>query len=64
MLKTRMGITIEFIRLDEWAVSMIVSVPHTKGQKVVASPTFTINDLRAELAQLEQAEPQGDIDSR
>ena len=57
MLKTRMGTTIEFIRLDEWVVRMVVSVPHTKGQKVVASPTFTIDDLRVELAQLEQTEP-------
>ena len=56
MLKTRMGTTVEFIRLDEW-VRIIVSVPHTKGQKVVASPTFTIDDLRTELARLEQAEP-------
>ena len=63
MLKTRMGTTIEFIRLDEWAIRMVVSVPHTKGQKVVASPTFTIDDLRAELAQLEQVEPQGDIET-
>jgi len=61
MLKTRMGTTIEFIRLDEWVVRMVVSVPHTKGQKVVASPTFTIDDLRVELAQLEQTEPQGNI---
>ena len=53
-----MGTTIEFIRLDEWVVKMVVSIPQTKGQKVVASPTFTIGDLRAELALLEQAEPQ------
>ena len=53
-----MGTTIEFRRLDEWVVKMIVSIPHTKGQKVVASPTFTIDDLRAELALLEQAKPQ------
>ena len=60
MLKTRMGTTIEFIRLDEWVVKIVVSVPHTKGQKVVASPTFTINDLKTELAELEQAKPQPD----
>ena len=58
MLKTRMGTTVEFIRLDKWAVKMVVSIPHTKGLKVVASPTFTIDDLRAELALLEQAKPQ------
>ena len=60
MLKTRMGTTVEFIRLDEWVVKMVVSIPHTKGQKVVASPTFTIDDLRVELAELEKAEPQPD----
>jgi len=60
MLKTRMGTTIEFIRLDEWVCKMVVSIPHTKGQKVVASPVFTIDDLRAELALLEQAKPQPD----
>ena len=60
MLKTRMGTTIEFIRLDKWVVKMVVSVQHTKGPKVVASPTFTIDDLRAELVLLEQAEPQPD----
>ncbi len=58
MLETRMGTTIEFIRLDEWVCKMIVSIPHTKGQKIVASPTFTIDDLRAELTLLERAEPQ------
>ncbi len=58
MLKTRMGTTIEFIRLDKWVIKMVVSIPHTKGLKVVASPMFTIDDLRAELALLEQAEPQ------
>ena len=57
MLKTKMGTTVEFVRLDKWAVQMIVSIPHTKGQKVVASPIFTIDDLRAEIAELEQAKP-------
>ena len=57
MLKTRMGTTVEFIRLDKWTVKMVVSIPHTKGPKVVASPIFTIDDFRAELARLEQAEP-------
>ena len=57
MLKTRMGTTIEFIRLDKWVVRMVVSIPHTKGQKVVASPTFTIDDLREEIAMLEKFEP-------
>ena len=60
MLKTRVGTTIEFVRLDKWVVQMIVSIPHTKGQKVVASPIFTIDDLRAELTKLEQAEPKPD----
>ena len=60
MLKTRMGTTVEFIRLDEWVVKMVVSIPHTKGQKVVASPIFIIDDFRAELAELEQAKPQPD----
>jgi len=60
MLKTRMGTTVEFIRLDKWVVRIVVSIPQTKGQKVVASPIFTIDDLRAELAQLEQAEPTGE----
>lgn len=60
MLKTKMGTTIEFIRLDEWVVKMVVSIPHTKGLKVVASPIFTIDDFRAELAKLEKAEPQPD----
>lgn len=59
MLKTKMGTTIEFVRLDEWVFRMIVSIPHTKGQKVVATPNFTINDLRAELAELEKAKPEG-----
>ena len=54
-----MGTTIEFIRLDKWVVKMVVSIPHTKGLKVVASPTFTIDDLRVELAELEKAEPVG-----
>lgn len=57
MLKTRMGTTIEFIRLDKWVVQMVVSIPHTKGQKVVASPIFTIDELKEELAELEQAKP-------
>ena len=57
MLKTRMGTTVEFIRLDKWVVKMVISIPHTKGQKVVASPIFTIDLLREELAKLEQAEP-------
>ena len=58
-----MGTTIEFVRLDEWAVRVVVSIPQTKGLKVVASPSFTIDDLRAELTTLEQAEPQGHDDS-
>ena len=57
MLKTRMGTTIEFIKLDEWVVKIVVSIPHTKGLKVVASPTFTIDALRTELALLEQSKP-------
>jgi hypothetical protein len=61
MLKTRMGTTIEFIKLDERFAKMVVSIPHTKGLKVVASPTFTIDDLRAELAKLEKAKPQPDV---
>ena len=60
MLKTRMGTTIEFIRLDKWVVRMVVSIPHTKGQKVVATPAFTIDDLRAELTKLEQTKPPDD----
>ena len=60
MLKTRMGTTIEFIKLDKGVVKMVVSIPHTKGLKVVASPTFTIEALRIELALLEKAKPQPD----
>ncbi len=60
MLKTRMGTTVEFIRLDERFAKMIISIPHTKGQKVVASPTFLIEELSMELAELEQAEPQAE----
>ncbi len=60
MLKTRMGTTIEFVKLDEWVFRMIVSISSTKGFKVVASPTFTIDDLRTELTELEQAKPQAD----
>ena len=55
-----MGTTVEFIRLDKWVVKMVVSIPHTKGQKVVATPLFTIDNLREELAELEKAEPQPD----
>ena len=62
MLKTRMGTTIEFIRLDERLAKMVVSIPHTKGLKVVASPTFLIEELSMELVELEQAEPQ-DVNS-
>lgn len=52
-----MGTTIEFVKLDKWVFRMVVSIPHTKGQKIVASPLLTIDDLRAELALLEQAKP-------
>lgn len=62
MLKTRMGTTIEFIKLDERFVKMVVSIPHTKGQKVVASPTFLIEELGMELAELEKAKPQQEQD--
>ena len=63
MLKTRMGTTVEFIRLDKWAVRIVVSIPHTKGMKVVASPIFTIDLLREELKKLEQAKiPKDDAD--
>ena len=55
MLQTRMGTKIEFVRLDRWAVKVIVSVPHTKGDKVVASPVIAIDLLREEVALLEQA---------
>lgn len=55
-----MGTTIEFIKLDERFVKMIVSIPHTKGQKVVASPTLLIEELGMEFAELEKAEPQQD----
>jgi len=58
MLETRMGTTVEFQKLDEWVFQMTVKVPHTKGMKVVASPKFTISELKAELTELEQAEPQ------
>ncbi len=58
MLESRMGATVKFQKLDEWVFQMTVSIPHTKGMKVVASPKFTISALRAELAGLEQAEPQ------
>ena len=58
MLETRMGTTVEFIKLDRWVFQMKVSIPHTKGKKVVASPKFTIDSLRMELTQLEQAKPQ------
>ena len=60
MLKTKMGTTIEFIKLDKWVVKIVVSIPHTKGQKVVASPVCTIEQLREELALLEQAKPHPD----
>ena len=59
MLKSKTGITIAFVKLDKWVFRMVVSIPHTKGQKVVATPLFTIYNLREELALLEQAEPQG-----
>lgn len=59
MLKSKTGITIAFVKLDKWVFRMVVSIPHTKGQKVVATPLFTIDNLREELALLEQAEPQG-----
>ncbi len=58
MLRTRMGTTIEFIKVDERFTKIIVSIPHTKGQKVVASPTFLTEELSMELALLEQSEPQ------
>lgn len=63
MLETRMGITVEFVRLDEWVFQMVVSIPHTKGQKIVASPKFTIQSFREELALLERAKPLGDPDA-
>ena len=60
MLKSKTGITIAFVKLDKWVFRMVVSIPHTKGQKVVATPLFTIDNLREELAKLEKAEPQPD----
>lgn len=57
-MESRMGTTVEFQKLDEWVFQMTVSIPHTKGKKVVASPKFTISELRAELTKLEEAEPQ------
>ncbi len=58
MLKSRMGTTVEFQKLDEWVFQMTVKVPHTKGMKVVASPKFAISQLLSELVRLEQAKPQ------
>ena len=60
MIETKMGTTVEFAKIDKWVIQMTVSIPHTKGLKVVASPMFTIEQLREELARLEQAEPQPD----
>ncbi len=56
MIETKTGLKIVFTKLDEWAIQMTVSTPYTKGFKVVA-PIFTINQLREELAILEQAKP-------
>lgn len=55
MIVTKSGLKIEFSRLDEWVVSMTVSVPHIKGDKIVAAPRFTVGQLKEELATVEQA---------
>lgn len=53
MLVSRTGVRIEFKRLDEWIVQVIVSIPATKGDKVVASPKFTLGQIKGELAACE-----------
>ncbi len=54
MITTKSGVTIEFDMLDEWVVKMTVSVPHTRGHKVVASPKIAISQLKEEITKLEQ----------
>jgi hypothetical protein len=54
MIETSKGIKIEFEKLDEWAIKMIIKIPSTKGDKVVASPIFTIDQLKNEIQLLEK----------
>lgn len=53
MITTRTGIKIVFVKRDERVVQMVVSIPHTTGDKIVASPKLTIGDLKQEIAALE-----------
>jgi hypothetical protein len=53
MIETRFGTKIEFIKHDEFVVEMRVSVQGTKGDKIVASPKFTIDQLQEELSILQ-----------
>ena len=57
MIETKSGVKIEFQKLDEWAIQVKVSVPHTKGDKVVASPVIALSSLKDEIAMLENAKP-------
>jgi len=54
MIETKTGIKVKFNKLDEWVIQMEVSIPHIKGDKIVASPKFTIEQLKDEIAILEK----------
>ncbi len=53
MIETSTGSRIKFTKIDEWVIKMTVS----KRNKVVASPKFTIDQLREEITILEQTPP-------
>jgi len=51
MITTVVGIRVEFEKLDDWVIQMVIS---TKGGKAIVKVVLTIDQLKQEIALLEQ----------